>query len=152
MAAPHAHAARIETDKSAARFFYCAKTSRMDRNEGLGTGEQKAVNTNATMRKIEDADWPARNGNHHPTVKPTDLMAYLLRLVTPPGGTALDPFMGSGSTGKAAMREGFHFIGCELDPEYLAIAKTRIEHEQTKVAAARESVAATESQLSLFGS
>ena len=68
------------------------------------------------------------------------------------GGTALDPFMGSGSTGKAAMREGFQFIGCELDPEYLAIAKARIEHEQTKVAAARESAVATESQLSLFGS
>ncbi|WP_313740514.1 DNA methyltransferase [Pseudomonas sp.] len=137
---------------SAARFFYCAKTSRMDRNEGLGSGEQKAVSSNATMRKIEHADWPSRNGNHHPTVKPTDLMAYLCRLVTPPGGMVLDPFMGSGSTGKAAIREGFHFIGCELDPEYLAIAKARIEHEQTKVAAARESAAATESQLSLFGS
>lgn len=137
---------------SAARFFYCAKTSRKDRNEGLPIGDQKAVSTNATMRQVEDADWPKRNGNHHPTVKPTDLMAYLLRLVTPPGGTALDPFMGSGSTGKAAMREGFQFIGCELDPEYLAIAKARIEHEQTKVAAARESAVATESQLSLFGS
>ncbi|WPX30440.1 site-specific DNA-methyltransferase [Pseudomonas sp. AH2] len=67
-------------------------------------------------------------GNVHPTVKPTDLMAYLLRLVTPPGGTALDPFMGSGSTGKAAMLEGFNFIGCELSEEYAAIAKVRIEH------------------------
>lgn len=134
---------------SAARFFYCTKTSRKDRNEGLDHGDQKAVRTNATMREREQADWSKRNGNHHPTVKPTDLMAYLLRLVTPPGGTALDPFMGSGSTGKAAMREGFQFIGCELDPEYLAIAKARIEHEQAKVAAARES--ATESQLSLFG-
>lgn len=135
---------------SAARFFYCAKTSRKDRNEGLPIGDQKAVSTNATMRQVEDADWPKRNGNHHPTVKPTDLMAYLLRLVTPPGGTALDPFMGSGSTGKAAMREGFEFIGCELDPEYLAIAKARIEHELAKVTAAREQPA--ESQLSLFGS
>ncbi|MCE0850499.1 site-specific DNA-methyltransferase [Pseudomonas asiatica] len=135
---------------SAARFFYCAKTSRKDRNEGLPIGDQKAVSTNATMRQVEDADWPKRNGNHHPTVKPTDLMAYLLRLVTPPGGTALDPFMGSGSTGKAAMREGFQFIGCELDPEYLAIAKARIEHELAKVTAAREQPA--ESQLSLFGS
>ncbi|MGE8045186.1 DNA-methyltransferase [Pseudomonas monteilii] len=139
-------------DGSAARFFYCAKTSRKDRNEGLLTGDQKAVCTNATMRQVEDADWPARNGNHHPTVKPTDLMAYLCRLVTPAGGLVLDPFMGSGSTGKAAMREGFHFIGCELDPEYLAITKARIEHEQAKVAAARERAAATESQLSLFGS
>lgn len=137
---------------SAARFFYCAKTSRRDRNEGLPVGDQKAVSTNATMRQVEDADWPARNGNHHPTVKPTDLMAYLCRLITPAGGIVLDPFMGSGSTGKAAMREGFNFIGCELDPEYLAIARARIEHEQTKVAAALESAAATESQLSLFGS
>lgn len=84
---------------SAARFFYCAKASRKDRGEG----------------------------NTHPTVKPTDLMAYLCRLVTPPGGVVLDPFMGSGSTGKAAMREGFRFIGCEMSPEYLEIARARIE-------------------------
>jgi len=84
---------------SAARFFYCAKASRADRGAK----------------------------NIHPTVKPTDLMAYLCRLVTPPGGVVLDPFMGSGSTGKAAMREGFRFIGCELSPEYLAIARARIE-------------------------
>jgi len=84
---------------SAARFFYCAKASKRDRGEG----------------------------NIHPTVKPTDLMAYLVRLVTPPGGVVLDPFMGSGSTGKAAMREGFRFIGCELSPEYMTIARARIE-------------------------
>lgn len=84
---------------SAARFFYCAKASKKDRDEG----------------------------NAHPTVKPADLMAYLCRLVTPPGGIVLDPFMGSGSTGKAAMREGFRFIGCEVSEEYLAIARARIE-------------------------
>lgn len=122
---------------SAARFFYCAKASRTDRNEGLASSSTPALEMGATMRDREDADWPARNGNHHPTVKPTDLMAYLCRLVTPPGGTVLDPFMGSGSTGKAAMREGFHFIGCELSPDYLEIARTRIEHERAKVAAAR---------------
>lgn len=144
------HPARVETDKSAARFFYCAKASRADRNDGLAAGEQPAVAAGATMRERENADWPRRNGNHHPTVKPTDLMAYLLRLVTPPGGTALDPFMGSGSTGKAAMREGFNFIGCELEPEYLAIAKVRIEHELAKAIALREPQ--TEQQLSLFGS
>jgi len=93
---------RAELDKSAARFFYTAKASKADRGEG----------------------------NVHPTVKPTDLMAYLVRLVTPPGGTVLDPFAGSGSTGKACMREGVNFIGCELSPEYLAIARARIEHEQ----------------------
>ncbi|MNM98460.1 Modification methylase HindIII [compost metagenome] len=144
------HSARVEADKSAARFFYCAKASRADRNDGLAAGEQPAVAARATMRERENADWPRRNGNHHPTVKPTDLMAYLLRLVTPPGGTALDPFMGSGSTGKAAMREGFNFIGCELEPEYLAIAKVRIEYELAKAIALREPQ--TEQQLSLFGS
>lgn len=111
---------------SAARFFYCAKASRKDRNDGLPSSDQPAVATNATMREREDADWGARNGNHHPTVKPTDLMAYLCRMVTPPGGTVLDPFMGSGSTGKAAMREGFRFIGIEREAEYLEIAHARI--------------------------
>lgn len=117
---------------SAARFFYCAKASRKDRNEGLPSSDKPAVGTNATMREREIADWSTRNGNHHPTVKPTDLMAYLVRLVTPPGGVVLDPFMGSGSTGKAAMREGFRFIGCELSEEYLAIARARIEYELAK--------------------
>ena len=65
-------------------------------------------------------------------MKPTELMAYLMRLVTPPGGVVLDPYMGSGSTGKAAMREGFRFIGCDLDESYLAIARARIEHELAK--------------------
>jgi len=84
---------------SAARFFYCAKASKADRGEG----------------------------NAHPTVKPTDLMRYLCRLVTPPGGLVLDPFMGSGSTGKAAVLEGFRFLGIEREESYLAIAKARID-------------------------
>jgi site-specific DNA-methyltransferase (adenine-specific) len=113
---------------SASRFFYCAKASRKDRNEGMVSSDTPAVGTGATMREREDAEWSKRNGNHHPTVKPTDLMAYLCRLVTPPGGTVLDPYMGSGSTGKAAMREGFSFIGCELSEEYAEIARVRIEH------------------------
>lgn len=92
---------------AAARFFYCAKASRADRNEG-------------------DAD------NAHPTVKPTDLMRWLCRLVTPPGGIVLDPFMGSGSTGKAAVREGFGFVGIERDPAYWDIARRRIEHALTQ--------------------
>ena len=70
--------------------------------------------------------------NNHPTVKPTDLMAYLCRLVTPPGGVVLDPFMGSGSTGKAAVREGFRFVGIEREEGYIAIARSRIEHEIVK--------------------
>ena len=84
---------------SAARFFYVPKASRADRGEG----------------------------NNHPTVKPTDLMRYLCRLVTPPGGIVLDPFMGSGSTGKAAMLEGFKFIGIEREVNYFSIAESRIE-------------------------
>lgn len=129
MAAPHAHAARVEADKSAARFFYCAKTSRKDRNEGLQDPGLQFVH-GTTLRKVENT---ATNGNTHPTVKPTDLMAYLCRLVTPPGGIVLDPFMGSGSTGKAAMREGFQFIGCELEESYMAIARARIDHEAARL-------------------
>jgi len=68
--------------------------------------------------------------NFHPTVKPTDLMLYLIRLVTPKGGTTLDPFMGSGSTGKAAVRGGFDFVGIEREDEYMEIAQARIQYEQ----------------------
>ena len=89
-----------ETNKdSAARFFYCPKASKKDRDEG----------------------------NNHPTVKPTALMQYLCRLITPTGGVVLDPYMGSGSTGKAAVKEGFSFVGCELDEDYYKIATARIE-------------------------
>lgn len=123
---------------SAARFFYCAKTSRKDRNEGLPMGGDPAVRTGASMSEKENANWKARNGNHHPTVKPTDLMRYLCRLVTPPGGTVFDPFTGSGSTGKAAILEDFRFIGCELDQGddgqplgYADIAEARIRHAVT---------------------
>jgi DNA modification methylase len=70
--------------------------------------------------------------NNHPTVKPTDLMQYLCRLITPPNGLIIDPFMGSGSTGKAAMYEGFRFIGIDLDPEYCKIAEARIEFALNK--------------------
>jgi site-specific DNA-methyltransferase (adenine-specific) len=117
---------------SAARFFYCAKTSKKDRDEGLTTDPQAFVQfqtANGTSGKpsslSEGRDTQYRNT--HPTVKPTDLMRYLCRLVTPPGGTVLDPFMGSGSTGKAAKREGFSFIGIERDAAYFEIAKARIE-------------------------
>lgn len=89
---------------SASRFFYCAKASKADRNDGLD-GEP----------------------NKHPTVKPTALMRYLCRLITPPGGTVLDPFAGSGSTGRGALLEGFKFIGIEVSEEYAEIARLRIE-------------------------
>ena len=107
---------------SAARFFYCAKASRKERNEGLqDPGPQ--FKHGATLRQVEST---TTKGNTHPTVKPIDLMAYLLRLVTPPGGIPFDPFMGSGSTGVAAMREGFQFIGIEREEQYLEIARARI--------------------------
>ena len=87
---------------TAARYFYCAKASKKDRDEG----------------------------NEHPTVKPTELMRYLCRLVTPKGGVVLDPFMGSGSTGKGALLEGFRFIGIEMEREYFDIACARLEAVQ----------------------
>jgi site-specific DNA-methyltransferase (adenine-specific) len=118
-----------------ARFFYCAKASRVDRNEGLpDPGPQ--FQHGSTLRDAENLV-AERGGNHHPTVKPTDLMAYLCRLVTPPGGTVLDHFMGSGSTGKAAMREGFRFIGIDMTPEYVEIARARIQFEFDRVEQAR---------------
>ncbi|MFM0405269.1 DNA-methyltransferase [Paraburkholderia dipogonis] len=111
---------------SAARFFYCAKASRADRNEGLeNPGPQ--FKKGSTMRDYEVAAASGElRGNTHPTVKPTELMAYLCRLVTPPRGTVLDPFMGSGSTGKGAMLEGFRFVGIDMTPEYVQIADARI--------------------------
>lgn len=121
----------------AARFFYCAKASKADRNEGCDGLD--AHKQDETRNEGDPGGNNPRNrgagerSNHHPTVKPTDLMRYLCRLVTPPGGTVLDPFMGSGSTGKAATLEGFSFVGCELQPEYMAIAEARIRHAEGEV-------------------
>ena len=112
---------------SAARFFYCAKASKKDREEGLEWFPTHEVYSEAMPQPNMDKRQQICRANHHPTVKPTDLMRYLCRLVTPPGGTILDPFTGSGSTGKAAVLEGFSFIGCELSDEYLAIARARID-------------------------
>ncbi|MEQ4283186.1 DNA-methyltransferase [Pseudomonas syringae] len=131
---------------SAARFFYCAKTSRSDRHAGLiDPGPQFKKGT--TLRKVETTD---TKGNNHPTVKPTDLMAYLLRLVTPTGGKTLDPFMGSGSTGKAAVLEGFDFIGIEQDAAYMAIAEARIGHAHANSQAQQKERHLQEQQLNLF--
>lgn len=107
---------------SAARFFYCAKADRADRNAGLYDLDERAGGA-LNMRSDSHSE---RNANHHPTVKPTDLMRWLCRLITPPGGTVLDPFMGSGSTLKAAELEGFSAIGIELNAEYIEIARRRI--------------------------
>lgn len=92
---------------SASRFFYVAKPSKQDRSEGLETP------------------------NGHPTVKPTELMRYLVRLITPKGGVVLDPFNGSGSTGKACMYEGMKYIGVELDQNYIDLSTKRIEFALT---------------------
>jgi site-specific DNA-methyltransferase (adenine-specific) len=133
-----AHAARIENDKSAARFFYCAKASRKDRDEGLDDLPLKPdgmiSNTSGQHITRRDGGAPGLVHNHHPTVKPTELMRYLVRLVTPPGGTILDPFCGSGSTGKAAVLEWCNFIGIDLADEYTAIAERRIAHAQRQAA------------------
>ena len=98
-----------ERQYSVFRFFYCAKVSKRERNEGCENSKQ----------------------NYHPTVKPVDLMRYLCKLITPPNGVILDPFMGSGSTGKAALLEHFNFIGIELDKDFVEIAKCRIEYVET---------------------
>jgi site-specific DNA-methyltransferase (adenine-specific) len=114
---------------SAARFFYCAKASKKDRNEGLDDFplvKGGSLSGGEETRPDRPTNHPIR-ANHHPTVKPTDLMRYLCRLVTPPNGTVLDPFTGSGSTGKAAALEGFSFIGIEQSADYIAIAEARIK-------------------------
>jgi site-specific DNA-methyltransferase (adenine-specific) len=121
----------LEALGAPSRFFYCAKASRADRDHGLDAFEKKPAglvsNTSGQhMTRRDEGYEVAKRANAHPTVKPTDLMRYLCRLVTPPGGTVLDPFMGSGSTGRGAVMEGFNFIGCELDADYTAIARARI--------------------------
>jgi len=114
---------------SAARFFYQAKASKRDRDEGLEDMELKqkwlkgGVGTGISDRESVVAR------NFHPTVKPTKLMQYLVRLVTPPNGIVLDPFGGSGSTGKACIREGFRYILIEQEEEYCDIARTRLAQE-----------------------
>lgn len=120
----------------ASRFYYCAKASGADRDEGLEGFEERIAGamagnqTTVPSRTAGDGVTPVkqvRRQNHHPTVKPTELMRWLVRLVTPPGGTVLDPFMGSGSTGKAAVLEGLGFVGIELDREYIELARRRID-------------------------
>ena len=120
----------------ATRLLYCPKANRQDRDEGC----EGLPKHECGMMDDDAYDWrdDIANGrstkkplgrNHHPTVKPTALMRWLCKLITPPGGTILDPFMGSGSTGKAAVVDGFGFVGVEREAEYMAIAHRRIEHE-----------------------
>ena len=115
---------------SAARFFYCAKTSASERDYGLEEMELKVA---GGLKDREDGSLGSvtKRRNHHPTVKPLALMRYLCRLVTPPNGKVLDPFLGSGSTGVAALREGFRFVGIEKEEQYMEIARRRLENEKT---------------------
>ena len=124
---PAANAGGLSDEGSAARFFYCPKTSKEDRKEGCEALKDKEWKTDGACipERGERPFNPSKN--NHPTVKPTELMRYLCRLITPPGGTVLDPFNGSGSTGKAAVLEGFNYVGIELSPEYVSIAEARIK-------------------------
>lgn len=126
---------------SAARFFYCAKADPRDRDEGCEVLDQKTageitdrVDGSAGLNSPRAGAGRTRGGrNHHPTVKPTDLMRYLCRLIVPPGGVVIDLFMGSGSTGKAAVMEGFDFIGIEREAEYVEIARARIDRARLQL-------------------
>ena len=127
--------------KDVSRFFYCAKASKSERNAGLEgmpvkPGEKnQELGPNAEYRQGNAQERAQgithvkreQNQNHHPTVKPIKLMRYLCKLITPPDGTILDPFMGSGTTGIAAKIDGFGFVGIELDADYFEIAQKRIE-------------------------
>ena len=129
-------------DTEWSRYFYCPKTSKAEKNKGLDSFEAKPMawgNQAKAELKRGNLDWKGNQGdgtkhnkvsmrvNTHPTVKPQELMKYLCRMVTPKGGTVLDPFMGSGSTGCAAKDEGFNFIGIEKEKEYFDIADARIK-------------------------
>ena len=114
---------------SASRYFYCPKTAKSERNQGLVEFDDKQYSHDGRKKSIENPYQRNKSisKNSHPTVKPVELMKYLCRLVTPKGGTVLDPFMGSGSTGMAAKDEGFDFIGIEREKEYFEISEQRIK-------------------------
>ena len=123
--------------KDSARFFYCAKASKADRDAGLDGSHSKQMDE-SRKHGNPGGDNPRNRGvqertNFHPTVKPTDLMRYLCRLVTPPNRIVLDPFNGSGSTGCAAVLEGFQYIGIEREAEYIAISEKRIQARSKQV-------------------
>jgi site-specific DNA-methyltransferase (adenine-specific) len=114
-----------ENEETAARFFYCPKASKSERDNGLKGFEAKTAGVGALRDGGRESEG---RGNFHPTVKPVDLMRYLVKLVTPKGGTVLDPFNGSGTTGVACKLENFNYVGLEFDPEYCKISRARIEN------------------------
>jgi hypothetical protein len=117
-----------QSGENPSRFFYVAKASKRDRNEGLEELQAMQARNFAqdkwTLENMPFGENPRQN--FHPTVKPTQLMRYLIKLVTPEGGVVLDPFTGSGSTGKAALLDGYRFVGAELTEEYLPIIEGRL--------------------------
>jgi site-specific DNA-methyltransferase (adenine-specific) len=128
----------LDEQSDASRFFYVAKASKRDRNEGLEGLPLRKSDQRSEVAAGLWAEMEAPKQNFHPTVKPTDLMRYLIKLITPPGGVVLDPFTGSGSTGKAAILEGFRFIGCELTEDYIPIIQGRLDHAEEQVRLAGE--------------
>jgi site-specific DNA-methyltransferase (adenine-specific) len=144
-------ARKMSDSGGASRFFYVAKASKRDRNEGLEElplGQSKFGNQKETVEgSLNSKHRGEPRQNFHPTVKPTSLMEYLIKLVTPPGGVVLDPFTGSGSTGKAAILQGFNFIGIEMTEEYLPIIEGRLKHAEAMVAEAKEQDKAKESEV-----
>lgn len=119
----------IGNSGGASRFFYVAKASKSERNAGLEhlpTRRGGSEQFDFRWKEGVGEDRMPMNQNHHPTVKPVKLMRYLCRLITPPRGLVLDPFMGSGSTGVAAKAEGFEFVGIEREKEYFEIAQARM--------------------------
>jgi DNA modification methylase len=120
------------SEGGASRFFYVAKASKSERNAGCESlpvkrgGTERMNNSDGRKEELGESDRLTLNQNNHPTVKPIKLMSYLCKLITPPRGIVLDPFMGSGSTGVAAAKEGFGFIGIEREESYIEIAKARI--------------------------
>lgn len=112
----------------ASRFFYVAKPGKRERNAGLDGFPEQDTYSEASATPMRDQRKQTSRTNTHPTVKPIALMRYLIKLVTPPGGVVLDPFLGSGSTACAARLEGFDYIGIEMTPEYADIAEARIAH------------------------
>jgi site-specific DNA-methyltransferase (adenine-specific) len=145
------HLGGLGDEGSASRYFYCAKASPRDRDEGLEDFDEQPPATTEyrpfLAREFEEGNQDKHNDflrlkpkrNNHPTVKPCELMQYLVRLVTPKGGTVLDPFNGSGSTGKAVAYENFDrdanykYIGIELSSDYLAISDARIRFVEKQI-------------------
>lgn len=143
-----------DEDFEATRLFYAAKAGKGDRNEGCDELEEGQYSHDGRKSVVENPYQQNQSisKNIHPTVKSLSLMRYLCKLITPPGSAVLDCFMGSGSTGKAALLEGFDFIGIEQDADYFEIAKKRIEHADRKVRGiVREPVPGGGVQAGLFG-